>query len=199
MTTPWIIAFALLWSTVGLMAFTLLGLLRRAVAVLEATDLELEAQGWRPSFGGAPHGTVIPEFFVADRAGAQVAWTDLLGDSRVWVFLESHCPPCRQLVSELERSPRFADEVPLAVIMDDSDAGRSYPFPPGTLVFYQADRLASIAFQSSASPHGFAVDAQGRVVDTAIPNTVNDLRRLARAFEGGDEKNTTRESLATAI
>lgn len=129
MSTPWIVAFGVLWGLVILIAIVLVGVVRRAVAVLEATDLELTAQGWRPTFGGAPSGTTIPEFFVSDRAGEQVAWTELLGEPRVWVFLESDCPPCRQLVAELERTPEAVDDVPLAVFMNDNDAARSMPFP----------------------------------------------------------------------
>jgi hypothetical protein len=187
MTGPWIAAFVVLWVVVLAESFLLLGVFRRVWAGLEDARFRLDAIRFGVTFGGAAPGTLVPRFEVYDRVGHPVPSESLFGEPSVVVFLDHDCEPCIDLAAELSASDRDGIGVPLIVITDEY-WGRVEPaFRDEVRVFSQRARAASQAFQSSATPQGFAVATGGTVVAHAIVNRLDDVRRLAREHERGGE------------
>ena len=185
MTGPWIAAFMVLWLLVLALAFLQLGLLRRILPVLEAA--ERHGHGGRFGLGGLAPGTPLPDFEVETEAGDPVHTRDLRDRQAVWLLASPGCAPCEVLAAELREAGGAALGVPLVAVSDASDSGQTLGLPPEVTTLYQRAGVAGEAFRTDATPHALAVDAQGVVVATSTPNTLADLRALARRLmELGD-------------
>jgi hypothetical protein len=191
---PWIAAFVVLWIVVVLVLLVVVGVLRRALAVLEGattpggTDHRAVSAEVVTNYGGAPPGTRIPPFAVENGTGAALSSDELLGRARLYVFVTAGCPPCERLVAELASSPG-GEEMPIVLFAHDRSDVKVASLPPSVTVLEQPDGSASRAFQTKTFPQAFAVNADGLVQATAIPNSLSDLRMLARALEGGDRRD----------
>lgn len=186
MSSAWISAFVALWVVVIFLAVTLLGWLRRTSLVLEQAEARLAAAPLGMTFGGAPPGTQIPPFEVADEHGAPVSSAELLRTPSVVLFMSSGCEACHHVASELDGLDGRVGGIPLHLLIEDSEAARRFPFPPRAPVLFQAEQAASKAFQNVTTPQAFGVDASGRVIDVVIPGSRDDLLRLASRAEGGE-------------
>ncbi len=185
MSAPWIAAFAALWLVVVAGAVVLLGFLRRAVFVLEAAESRL--RGSSLPIGGASPGTTLPSFEVRNEHGELVRSEGLTATSAVFLFASADCQPCHSLLEQLNQTGwEFAD-VSLFAILNDSVEDRAIALGPGVTALYQSERQAAAAFESIATPQAFAVDSNGVVVDSRVPQSIDDLRRLAQSLEGGEE------------
>jgi len=181
---PWIAAFVALWLLVLVLAFLHLGLLRRILPVLEAA--ERHGHGGLPGLGGLPAGTPLPDFELETEAGDPVHVRDLRDRQAVWLLASPGCAPCEALAAELREAGEAALGVPLVTISDVSDTGRTLGLPPGVTTLFQREGAAAEALRTDATPHALAVDTRGVVVATTTPNTLDDLRALARRLtEGG--------------
>jgi len=186
MTAAWIAAFAALAAVVALLVVVVLGFLRRATVLLEEAEARLATFTTHVTTGGAPPGTLIPDFTVEGAGGEVVTSAELFESGGVVLFMSSGCDPCRSLAATLS-SQAYRAEVQLYVILDDSPEGRRFPAPPAMAVLFQLDRAASRAFSSVTTPQAFAVGAAGIVLDLLVPATEQDIERLAtRVREGGE-------------
>jgi hypothetical protein len=184
-TGPWIAAFVVLWLLVLALAFLHLGVLRRILPVLEAA--ERHGHGARFGLGGLPAGTPLPDFEVETEAGDPVHTRDLRNRQAVWLLASPGCEPCEALAAELREAGEPALGVPLLAISDVSETELTLGLPPGVTTLYQRQGAAADALRTDATPHALAVDARGVVVATTTPNTLDDLRALARRLtEEGD-------------
>jgi hypothetical protein len=199
MTTPWIVAFCILTGSVILLFVVVLGLVRRALAVLEdgASGGDVYTNSLRVAnmYGGIPPGTVVPEFLAKDTAGSVLSTRELFPEPRLCLFVTTDCVPCATLLADLQASPDGLD-VPLLVFVDDLHDPKYASLPSNVTVVEQADGAASNAFRSRAYPQAFAVGPDGVVRGVAIPNSLADLRQLARALEGGDRRATVTQTAA---
>jgi hypothetical protein len=146
-------------------------------------------------YGGIPPGTAVPEFVAKDAAGSIVTTRELFPEPRLCLFVTTGCVPCATLLADLQASPDGLD-VPLLVFVDDLHDPKHASLPPNVTVVEQADRAVSNAFQSRAFPQAFAVGSDRIVRGVAIPNSLADLRQLARALEGGDRRATDTQTAA---
>jgi hypothetical protein len=184
LTTPWIVAFLALSSVVVAEALLLIGFLRRALAVLEAAESRLSGSGTQ--IGGATPGMSVPAFEVRNSHGQRVRSDELTNAPTLFLFLSAHCEPCRPLLAQLRASGWDQSEPRLVAVLGESVADRALEFPAGVRAVYQSDRAAAHAFESTATPQAFAVDASGVVTASTIPESIDDLRRLTQSLEGGD-------------
>ena len=174
MTGPWLAAFVVLWVLVLLLAVLVLGVLRRVVPVLDRLE---RGQAQAAGGFGLPVGSELPGFEARDREGGAVTG-DAIPRPGIVLFLDPECRPCRKLADELRSAAANLSRVPLAFVAPDTGAGRQL-VPPAGLVLLQTGQAISRAFQTSITPHAFLIDANGRVSDQTIPESVADLNALA--------------------
>jgi hypothetical protein len=173
MTGPWLVAFVVLWALVLLLGVLVLGVLRRVAPILDRLE---EQQQTVPGFG-LPAGTRVPAFEARDREGKAVD-ADAIPRPGIVLFLEPGCRPCEKLVKELRSGAVKLDGVPLVFVAPDTDEGREL-VPPIGLLMLQTGRDISRAFQTSVTPHAFLIDADGRLSNQTIPESIADLNFLA--------------------
>lgn len=187
MSAPWIVAFAVTWAVVAVLAVLVLGLLRRITGVLELAESRLSELPTGPAIGGAAPGTAIRPFTIkAADAQTTVEFLRLQESApAIYLFMNSSCRPCKRLANELGRHHESIGDVPLYVILNEGE--EEFGLTPGPHVFSQSDREASEAFMNDATPQAFLVDRGNRVVEKSIPNAIEDLRQLARKAPKGGE------------
>lgn len=186
MSTPWIVAFSALAAVVLLLVVVVVGVLRRALAVLEHAEAHAAAAA-TPAFQAPSRGQRVQSFELTDASGRVVSSEELLRSPAVYLFLSADCEPCRRLAPELVSGGVLADGVPLRVIVDRAHEDEPFPLPAFARVFRQDDGSASRAFGSSLAPHAIAVDADGFVVAAEVAQSSGDLRRVAEALQAGGE------------
>lgn len=189
MSSGWIAAFVALWVIVLVLGLALLGVLRRIGNVLERAEAGLSG-ALRPP--GLEPGSPVPAFEGIDDDGATFGPVDLYGRRSLLVFLSADCPPCRLLADELRKVGADHLGAEAIVVVDDSPPGREFAAGLPLRVVYQQARGISAAFQSTATPHAFAIDERGVVVDADAPNTLAVLALLAGQLQkGGDTADST--------
>lgn len=179
MSTPWVAVVVLLALVVVLNVTVTLGVLRRAIMVLDrasVTTLDV---------GGLPLLTRVPQIPLHDRAGSVVQFPDVLTEPAIVVLMESGCGPCRALAKGLSRRAPGA-QMPVIAILDDSVAAREFPLAPDLLVLYGERAEISAAFAATATPYAIVVDESGRVLDQRVPGSIADLDHMAKHQKGGE-------------
>jgi thiol-disulfide isomerase/thioredoxin len=118
----------------------------------------------------------------------------LRGEPSLVLFLSSTCAPCKELARQLRR-PVAAETVGarLVVVVRDEHEAHALELT-GVEVVYQPDFALSRAFETSATPHAFAIDADGIVAGSSTPNTLGRLRELGDVARRGGEAIDTRTS-----
>lgn len=194
MSWPWVVAFVALWILVLVLAVLMLGAMRRVVPLLVQLEKTAARQGLPSDVGGLPPGSEVPSFELINGAGEKVRFGETLPLPAVFLLVESGCSPCEELMEELDQ--QHADSlsgVPLYVVLTDESDGRgkfATLREKGLQVFEQKQKQVSDVFQQQAFPHAFAVSVDGRVADSTIANSVDQLKRLAeeaRAYGEGKE------------
>jgi hypothetical protein len=182
MSSAWIAAFAALAFVTLTTAVVVLGLLRRAVAVLE------QVQGGNDAAGkGAPSGTALEPFELRDDDGAGVVSDELIARGpTIFLLLEEWCDPCVALAEELAMKEvgESVDGVQLVAVVGQAHERRRLALPASMRIFYPADERVVEAFRWRASPLAFLVDETGLVLDRLVPNGVGQLQVLARRSAG---------------
>jgi thiol-disulfide isomerase/thioredoxin len=184
-STSWIAAYGVLAAGLVALALLFVGLLRRVAYVLEQAESHLgavtEAGTATSAAGGLAPGSPVPAALATRADGGQFSTTELRGRGSIVLFLTSTCAPCKGLARELRRKGhrQLADLRVVAVVRDELE--RDALRLGGVEVVYQPDFALARTFETSASPHAFAVDANGTVVARSTPNTVSRLRELADA------------------
>lgn len=185
MTAPWIAAFICLWMVALLLVFLQLGWFRRVAFLLEQAEARLQASGLDPGAQGLASGSSVPQFEGVDADGTPIRTNELAGKDVIYLFLSSDCEPCHDLVDDLSKHGTPDERSLLVAVIDDSPGGRALRLPDKVLTLYQHNEAVSRAFGTSATPHAFAVDAAGTIVEKSIPSTAEHIRRLADTLSAG--------------
>ncbi len=128
---------------------------------------------------GAP--AAAPDFRLANRAGGEVALSELRGQVVMINFWASWCGPCRQEFPALDEiygkyKPMGFTMVGINVESEQSDAERFLASRPVRFpILFDPDNKVSGSYGVSAMPTTVLVDRQGR------------LRWQHRAYKPGDE------------
>ena len=179
MSAPWVSAFVALWVVVLILLFLQVGLLRRTAGVLER--VESRSGAWSPASMGVPPGASIPDFEAADADGSMFESRSQFGRRAIYLFVEEDCEPCRALLDEMVQHGTWnMPEVDLITLVEGDVTALAIPRDLGR-VLTQAQDVAD-RFGTSATPHAFAVDESGIVVEKSIPNTFEELRVLANTL-----------------
>jgi len=193
---PWIAGFVALWVVTLLTATLVLGLLRRVNTVLDAAEKRLADSMAGTGFGGAPPGTTIGPFEAALN-GATVSSNELF--PAILVFMSSDCEPCQALAGELGKVGERVEDVPVYAVFDDTPAAREFPLPTNVRVLYQRERAVSEAFETTATPQAFAIDATATVVERTIPGTAKHVRELAAQCRNATAADGDRSSVTAEV
>lgn len=183
MSQSWIVAFAMLWLLVILLAVVVLGLLRRVAPLLVRLDHSLGQPSLDMEIGGLPVGEKVPAFEVSDDKGEKVQLDDTL--PAVFLFVDSTCEPCRKLIRELEEQAAVFSGTRLYVVSENSSEYAGLR-KRGLKILQQDQGQASEAFQQDSFPQAFAVDGQRRVASSAVTDSLEDIKQLASQV-GADE------------
>lgn len=183
MTPAWIAAFCALWVLVLLLAFLVLGTLRRVTAVLEQVRVS-EAS----SLGAAPM-TIVEPFELYDDEGLRLTSEELLTEpSTILLFIKPDCGPCLSLLENLDIVGERIGEVPFHVVAPQSRRARTLELAHGRPILYDRDESASSAFSNRATPQAYAVGNNHMVLDRRVPASLEDLLNMAKfQREGGGE------------
>lgn len=124
MSVPWITAFAILWLVVTLLGFSVVGMMRRAIAVLERAERQPTLD-----LGGVKPLTRLPRFQLLNDAGETVMSDQLLRETTLLVFMEAGCKPCRALARSLDGADREVAGMPLVIVLDDRGEVEEFALP----------------------------------------------------------------------
>lgn len=167
-----------LWLVVALLVVVVIGVLRRSLAVLEAS-----AAGGPSSARvvGMPAGRPLPDLEVSDSDGLAMRLTELPGPL-VLAVLTSHCQPCLDLAGRLAG----ADPQRLGglVVLTDS-GGREALSVPGPVRVLEADS-ANLASDLGipGTPYVASVERTGLVRSAGILAGVEHLLGLLDGLPG---------------
>ncbi len=180
MSTAWIVAFVVQWVVVLATAVVVIGLLKRTAGALEQAEATLAAP---VSLGGIPIASRAPDFTVYGATGLQsgaatLTAEELVDGPTILLFMEQHCPPCRQLAAEIGASLDPANRVRLCVVLDEEDGAPDW-LPDDVPVVYQRGRAVSRAFENSASPQAYLLDLDRIVLAKRIIRSIDDLREMS--------------------
>jgi len=178
----WIAAFVALSLVVLVIVAVLLGVLRRAISVLEQAESRSEGSQSLP-VQAIPTGTRVGDFALRNGSHGVVNFNELVQRPTVVLLISAECGPCHRLVSELRAAKRRLAALDLIVITDATPASETDSDIP---LYIQMDRAATIAFESNATPHAFLVDVDRVVLGSRIPRTPDDLIDLYQVAKGGD-------------
>ncbi len=186
MTTAWIIAVCILWVLVLLIAYVVLGALRRVTAALEQVEERLGQEG--PQFGAAPT-TIVAPFELYDEGGNVVTSDQLLAEpSTIILFVEPNCKPCLRLLDQLDGVGDRLETIPFRIVVSESREARRLTLPPGLQLLYQTGGAVTAVFSNRVTPQAYAVGRDRFVLDRRLPTSENDLREMARVQrDGGGE------------
>jgi hypothetical protein len=168
------VAFLGLSALVGLIGFLILGLMRRVVLLLEA----LEGRTGSQTHAGLPIGSRVPAFEVLDDGGRLLSSAQLLHEPVVVLLVSPGCSPCLDLAAEL-RDLGSPLPIPLIVIRDGHDQPHAFD---GLGHQVLRDVSAFRAFANSATPFGYAVNADGTVAASGVTGTSEALVELAETL-----------------
>lgn len=182
---------SVLWTVVsvlGLLVIVLtllvVGLLRRAAPILERAERLLAGgvAGGPTVLEGLPIGSPVDPFVVDDLSGRPTVASDVLAGPRtVILLLSTHCEPCRGLSQEMVGQDWATSATRLVVIQSVETGADPLPVCADAETYIQgASQEASVAFGSNITPHAFVVDARATVLAKAIPESLAQLRTLAK-------------------
>lgn len=196
MSAPWIAAVIALWILVITLAIVVVGLLRRVAPLLERAESSLDALPLHLQPGGLEPGSALPTFSAHTPDGASFTDGDVRGHESIVLFFEKDCPACKALEADLRAADVAALEVPIYVVLRDSDEATRFA---GLEVDSIVDEGGSVkrAFRSNAAPHVFAISKDAVVTAIGTPNTFNGLRKLAHELRrGGEHRAETRTAVS---
>lgn len=189
MSTPWIIAFVVLCVVVVAIGLLTIGILRRISTVLEQAEAVLRLNPLSVGPGGLAAGSRVPDFTATDAESHVVTAQDLLREPCIVLFLSSGCEPCHRLVADLAGAENDDLDVPLVLVIAEGDAALDIRPSTRIAVAHQREREIADAFDTRATPHAFVVGRDRMVLETATPNSVEQLRTLALRLRKGGGAN----------
>jgi hypothetical protein len=176
-SAPWIAAYAVLWLTVLVLTFTVLGIVRRIGGVLEGLEQRLSAAA---EFGAAVNSR-ISLFQLADADGHAVGFEELVREPTLLLVLSNHCSACTALVEQLEGVDSSVGGIPFAAV---TNADPEVPYPATLPVLYDPNGAATKALDNRATPQAYVLDPSGLVLDRKVPGSLRDLEGMAREQRG---------------
>lgn len=198
MSIGWIALVVVLWIVVLLLAAVVVGVLRRVTPLLESKGDPPSQLPSRLMPQGLPIGSRLPAFNARTLNGEPFSADELLGSTAVVLLLDGNCPTCRMLEDDMHRSGVVNVSNHLIIVVGDESEARRLTGIEATILL-QSDDAVRRAFASNATPHAFAISAEGFVVANDTPNTVAGLRRLAEQLEeGGEQRDQPAGHLAVA-
>jgi hypothetical protein len=179
-TPAWIAAVCALWALVLLLAFLVLGTLRRVTAVLEQVRVPET-----PALGAAPT-TVVEPFELYDDLGLRVGSDELLVEpATILLFIEPGCTPCLRLTEQLEGVGEYLVGVPIYVVAPKLPPTGEMEFPRGVRILYDRGGRVTGAFSNRATPQAYAVGSNRLVLDRRVPASLDDLTEMASFQRNG--------------
>lgn len=188
MTSAWIVAYAMLAVLVAALAVLVLGAIRRTTFLIERVEAHL-SQGDATGVGGLSVGDVVPEFSASEADGSAFTSEELDGSRAVVLFLSSSCVACGKLNDDLGSGLVPPLDAHLFIVTDDPHEARRFADASRVRVLLRGEGAVARAFESSATPHAFVLDASRRVLASGTPNDWEQLRQLLLVdHEGGDRQ-----------
>ena len=173
MSNAWIAAYAVLWLTVLVVTFTMVGIVRRITSVLEVLERRLAT----PPDMGAEINSIVSPFELVDADGQTVSFEELVQEPTIMLVSANGCPACRKLLGELDGVGGSIGGVPLLVVTNADDVETHYP--PGIRVLYEPELAATTALDNRVNPQAYVLDPTGLVLDRRIPSSLNDFVAMA--------------------
>lgn len=171
MSWPWIVLFGLQWVVLAALLVVVLGLNQRVLALWSSGRANGSSAPMLPN--------TLPMTGQSLPAGSPLL--DLGTGDRIFMFVGSGCPPCRDLQARLAADPaetlRALNEASLFMLADAG--GESFFSMPGVSTVVVDDGAISDAVGVQATPTGIAVDFAGVVRGASPANSLEDVRRLA--------------------
>jgi hypothetical protein len=169
MSWPWIALFGLQWVVVVGLLVVVLGLNQRVLAL------------WSGRGSGAIVPTLPSTLPLAGQAlPSSSPLLDVGSGNRIFLFVGSGCPPCRELGLNLAVEPaetlRVLSDASLLMVTDA--AGESLFAIPGVSTFVLDDGISD-AVGVQSTPTAIAVDPEGVVRAAGFANTLTDVGRFA--------------------
>lgn len=194
----WVVAFVTLWALVLLLAFLVLGTLRRLTPIIERAETNLAAAVIGASPGGLEPGTVVPPFSVQQVDGRAFTEADLNGSRSIVLFLSRNCQSCERFIRDLkkERVPELGAR--LVAVTDEPEQARELAVSAEVSVVVQENRSLARIFETNATPHAFVLDEARRVLTSGTPNDWGGLRQLLARSEGGGGSTSNVAAAAVA-
>lgn len=174
MSNAWIAAYAVLWLTVLVLTFTMVGIVRRISSVLEGLERRLAT----PPDMGAEVNSIVSPFELVDADGQTVGFHEVVQEPTIMLMSANHCPACRKLLDELDGIGDSIYGVPLVVVTNADDAETHYP--PEVRVLYEPEAAATMALDNRVNPQAYVLDPTGLVLDRMVPGSLSDFRAMAR-------------------
>ena len=185
----WLVAFALQWLFILLLALVLLAVARQ-VGLL---NRRLPPVGARSGPPGPEIGTEAPLIEVPDVLGQPVSLGSTMGLNTLLVFLAPGCESC-EIVGPGLRSISRSDESTTKLILttgDSADSLKAYAGRHGlTAATLVASPKVELDFGLAAAPYGVAIDESGIVRAKGIVNNIEHLGSLLDALKTDDASNT---------
>jgi hypothetical protein len=161
MPIAWAIVIIALWLAVAGLAVIVLGVLR------QVTTNGQRAPGQSSRMMGPARGTQVPDFVgrLRDRPN-------------VLLFLSSGCGPCQQLVDDM-RATGLGDLIGGLTVLTDPGGAAALSLPADVHAVEDHEKKVALALDIQGRPFAVAVDENGIVRATSVPNKVADLFGLA--------------------
>jgi methylamine dehydrogenase accessory protein MauD len=176
MPIGWAVTIVVLWLTVVALAVIVLGTLRQLAPVLERAVAAAAGLG---SFDQGPAvGQELPRFTARDTVGEPADDQQLRGEPAILVFLSSGCGPCQQLAEEM-RAAGVGALASQLIVVTSPEGSSSLELPAGLRVLAETANEVSSPMRVHGTPFAVAVDADGVVRATEVPNTLAQLDSLA--------------------
>jgi methylamine dehydrogenase accessory protein MauD len=182
-----LISSIMLWLTVLLLGFLLLGALR-AVDQLRWRLEQLEATTpSRMGRSGLRVGKKAPDFTLPSATGGDVSLQNYAGRKLFLVFTQAGCGPCQQIVPDLNRLHDSGKVEVLAINKGETEATRKWVaeaqvrFP----VAMQPAFTVSKRYEVFATPFAFLIDEQGLIASRGIVNSKQQIGFVLDARRNG--------------
>lgn len=179
MSTPFLIAFIVLWVLV-LTQGALILLVYRHFGLL---SMETAAGVERDGLG---LGEIAPPITGVTRDGEELTWGPSAGHSALVLFASPDCAPCAEVVPHIGALANSAAGLEvMTVVAGPSEQARAMAdrFGPGLPCLAEDTGGVFDAYRVRVSPFAFVIGADGRVASKGL---CSDTGRLSRLLDRGD-------------
>lgn len=188
MSAPWVAAFVGLALVVVAQAVVTLGIVRKLMPLIERVG---EPVGPGMDLGGLPLLSRVPQLNLRDaNGGGEVSFPATVDETSIVLLVESGCAPCATLAGVLRREQALEDALPIITI-SDVDAVAKFRFPEWVTSLVGDRQQIVSAFETSATPYGFVITADGVVLEHGAVNDRRDIESMTHNQRGGAQHRHT--------